>query len=331
MSIQKLYNFDSNIKEYIQIEEYMESNKINSLRIAVLTLTAAILFIIFSIFPALRVIVFFIGAEFIVISYLSKTPNYVFISVLIYAIIVVIFDGNQIAVIHITTLIIPSIILGYFLKNNKYKEIDYILPTMLTAIVMMYFFKRIVGDYVWDGIERYLKFRISGMADSALVFDEKNISDMIKTIKELMPALIIIFAMTYNIFSKYIATAILRIFNPENEEIPKFRQFYVPRELGLLFVITYVAVNVLSFTNLITDVVAQNVVLNIMYVLSFALAFQGLAVLSFFAMNLKFKVFKVIILLLSYIMFFFINPPLVIIALLDIFLDVRKLGFRRSK
>ena len=81
----------------------------------------------------------------------------------------------------------------------------------------------------------------------------------------------------------------------------------------------------------ITDVVAQNVVLNIMYVLSFALAFQGLAVLSFFAMNLKFKVFKVIILLLSYIMFFFINPPLVIIALLDIFLDVRKLGFRRSK
>ena len=68
-----------------------------------------------------------------------------------------------------------------------------------------------------------------------------------------------------------------------------------------------------------------------MYVLSFALAFQGLAVLIFFAANIRFKIFRFIILMISYIMFLFINPPLVIIALLDIFLDVRKLGFRRSK
>lgn len=309
----------------------MESNKLNTLRIAGLTLAAVISFMIFSIFPALRLIVFLIGAAFICISYFSKTTQHILASVVVYTMIVFLLEGDQIALVQITTLILPSIILGYFLKNNKYKEIDYIIPTMLTAIAMMYFFKSNVRPSDWDNIEKYLKLSVGSMPESTSVLTESYISDMISIIKELMPALIIIFAMTYNIFSKYMATSIIRAFNPENEEIPKFRQFYVPRELGLLFVITYVAVNVLSFTNLITDVVAQNVVLNIMYVLSFALAFQGLAVLSFFAMNLKFKVFKVIILLLSYIMFFFINPPLVIIALLDIFLDVRKLGFRRSK
>lgn len=309
----------------------MESNKLNTLRLAALTMTATISFVIFSIFPALRIIVFCIGAAFICISYLSKTPQHVLVSAIIYILIVFIFDGERIALIQIPTLILPSIILGYFLKINKYKDIDYIIPTMVTAIAMMYFFKKTVQPSDWDNIEKYLKLSISSMPDSSSVLSENNISEVVKTIKDLMPALIIIFAMTYNILSKYIATTILRRFQPDNTEIPKFRQFYVPRELGLLFVVTYVGVNALSFTKVITDLVAQNVVLNIMYVLSFALAFQGLAVLIFFADNFKVKIFKFLILVISYIIFLFINAPLVIIALLDIFLDVRKLGFRRSK
>ena len=68
-----------------------------------------------------------------------------------------------------------------------------------------------------------------------------------------------------------------------------------------------------------------------MYVLTFALAFQGLAILIFVAGNIRIKILRFLILLISYIMFLFINPPLVIIALIDIFLDIRKLGFRRSK
>ena len=287
----------------------MESNRLNTLRIVALTTLATISFMIFTFFPALRIIVFCIGAAFIGISYLSQ----------------------QIALVQITTLILPSIILGYFLKNNKYKEIDYIIPTMLTAISMMYFFKSNVQPSDWENIEKYLKLSIKSMPDSGAVLTESYISDMIKTIKDLMPAIIVIFAMTYNIFSKYVATYIIRSFQPDNIEIPKFKQFYVPRELGLLFVTAYVIVNVLSFTKIITDTAAQSVITNIMYVLSFALAFQGLAVLIFFAANIRFKIFRFIILMISYIMFLFINPPLVIIALLDIFLDVRKLGFRRSK
>jgi hypothetical protein len=309
----------------------MESNRLNTLRIVALTTLATISFMIFTFFPALRIIVFCIGAAFIGISYLSQKPQHILISLIFYTLIVFIFDGEQIALVQITTLILPSIILGYFLKNNKYKEIDYIIPTMLTAISMMYFFKSNVQPSDWENIEKYLKLSIKSMPDSGAVLTESYISDMIKTIKDLMPAIIVIFAMTYNIFSKYVATYIIRSFQPDNIEIPKFKQFYVPRELGLLFVTAYVIVNVLSFTKIITDTAAQSVITNIMYVLSFALAFQGLAVLIFFAANIRFKIFRFIILMISYIMFLFINPPLVIIALLDIFLDVRKLGFRRSK
>jgi len=309
----------------------MESNKPNSLRIVALTLVATILFIIFSLFPALRIIVFCIGATFICIAYLSKIPQHTIISLVIYTLVVLVLDGEQTALVQITTLIIPSIILGYFLKNNKYKEIDYIIPTMLTAIAMMYFFRSNVKPSDWENIEKYLKLSINSIPDSGLTLTDSYISDMIKTIKDLMPALIIIFAMTYNIFSKYMATSIIRSFQPDNLEIPRFRHFYVPRGLGLLFIAIYLGVNVLSFTKVITDTAAQNVVMNVMYVLSFALAFQGLAVLIFVAGNLRFKVFRLVVLLISYIMFFFLNPPLVIIALLDIFLDVRKLGFRRSK
>ena len=202
---------------------------------------------------------------------------------------------------------------------------------MLTAIAMMYFFKTNVKPSDWENIEKYLKLSISSMPDSNSVLTQDSIGDVIKTVQDLMPSLIIIFAMIYNIFSKYIAASIIRSFQPENQEIPRFRQFYVPRELGILFVITYVVANVLSFTNVITDTSAQNIVLNTMYVLTFALAVQGLAILIFVAGNIRIKILRFLILLISYIMFLFINPPLVIIALIDIFLDIRKLGFRRSK
>lgn len=309
----------------------MESNKLNTIRIMVLTIIAIISFMIFSIFPALRVIVFFIGASFICISYLSKTQLHVITAIVVYSLIVILLDGDANALVQITTLVIPSVILGYFLKYNKHKEIDYIIPTMLTAIAMMYFFKTNVKPSDWENIEKYLKLSISSMPDSNSVLTQDSIGDVIKTVQDLMPSLIIIFAMIYNIFSKYIAASIIRSFQPENQEIPRFRQFYVPRELGILFVITYVVANVLSFTNVITDTSAQNIVLNTMYVLTFALAFQGLAILIFVAGNIRIKILRFLILLISYIMFLFINPPLVIIALIDIFLDIRKLGFRRSK
>ena len=89
----------------------MESNRLNTLRIVALTTLATISFMIFTFFPALRIIVFCIGAAFIGISYLSQKPQHILISLIFYTLIVFIFDGEQIALVQITTLILPSIIL----------------------------------------------------------------------------------------------------------------------------------------------------------------------------------------------------------------------------
>ena len=70
---------------------------------------------------------------------------------------------------------------------------------------------------------------------------------------------------------------------------------------------------------------------NVLYVMAYILMMNGLAVVMYSIRNTKSRLIKNIVIVVLVFLFFIINVPLVILGVLDMAFDFRKLGFRRKR
>ena len=155
---------------------------------------------------------------------------------------------------------------------------------------------------------------------------------MIKTMKEIFPATVVIISLMYVTISKYMAISVIKKQFPQKPlELEPFNKFVVPSKLGVMFVSFYLVSNAIAFFGYITQEYYKILMNNVLYVMAYILMMNGLAVVMYSIRNTKSRLIKNIVIVVLVFLFFIINVPLVILGVLDMAFDFRKLGFRRKR
>lgn len=308
----------------------------NFLKIIALTIIAVISSVLTNINPLFTVMFLWVGASFVAISYASDNNANIVLAIMIYTFVQFIFLGSMnYAIISSAVMIVPVVILGKAMKKKQWDEAIYLICTVIMAIMVIAVFKMLLanGEFI-KNIKSAVDEAVKNLntANSMYKFPTKiDAETMIKTMKEIFPATVIIISLLYVTFSKYMAMSIIKKQFPEKQlELAPFNRFVVPSKLGALFVIFYIIANIMVYSGNITRQYYTIIMNNVLYVMAYMLMMDGLAVIMYAMRNTKSRFAKNLVVVILIFLFFIVNLPLVILGVLDMAFDFRKLGFRRK-
>lgn len=306
-------------------------NLINMIRLTGLSIIFSIIYFNLPIFFFLP---FVIGGLFMIMGTICEKIQYAFYFFIIYTLMSIVIFNNSQSYILIFVFALPCLIMGILTSYLKDENASYLMATIVCALAMIYIFQNFQKLEFLNSIELMQK-ELQTMPNTSTFINSLNEMKeafLSQDTMNVIPSIIFTFSLIYILISKYTGIFILKnkIKSPYGMLFSPFKNFFLPDKLGSYFFIAYIiiyAIKILDIGNAKYFSILSD---NIVYIFFFMLSIHGFAVFVFSIKKYS-RFLRIILTMIVLVLYFRMIMIFGILAIIDRMIDIRKLGFRRSK
>jgi len=271
----------------------------------------------------------------ITVVYIRQNAKIAFITVLVSTILVGLLFNPLQAVTNTFLMGLIGMSLGYCLKRNFTSMRVYVIFGIVVSIGLfiyaIIYVELVTGVGVYATIDNGIKLMTSSIVKSVGTTDmnarQKNLLDSIKRIDtnyilKLMPGALTVVGFIFSYINYKIATKILKRLKYKTQEMFSLTRIYLPNKAGMFMIILVLIGYILTLSKLL---VGEYVLQSSFLVLAAILTACGTSLTAYYLIN-KYKVSKKMVIIIVVIVFAFnLYQSFIILGLVDLVMNFRKL------
>lgn len=259
--------------------------------------------------------------------------RYCFLSIII-STTLTFFIINQVAAITLFfTFALTAIAMAYSMKN-RYSAVKTLAIGMvgwlLSSVMVIYIFSTIIEvnlvNEIKESIRVFLEYNIN-----ALGLGEQG-EDYVRLFYDayllIIPSVMFLFSLFVSFVNLILSTVILNRLGVKVDTLPSFDHWRMPDNVNIGIIVLMVMTYLLKLMNI---PYYETVMSNLIVIFTIGFLIQGVAIVAFWLKKLRVKQVLIFIIVGIMMVAGFFVIPLVILGMLDVAIDIRKLRRRRIK